>query len=467
MFCWLAACAVAAGAIAWWGPGPTGLSLAILAAVTALVTNFILLRRQEARLNAKHAALADAVGSDNPTVEGIVASLTLRLDRANAFKSAFVEASRPALLGGPDGRIISASEGFLALEPEFDEGANIDSLFGPEFLETGQMMLGGVPYVAQVQTLAGGRALVELTAAGRLVSDDQLAAFGATLEKLDAVSRVIDLLLAGNFAEAEAAAPAFLMPLVQRVRSLTEEERADTPRMAMLESKAAAMLRAIDAYRAGVAGIAEQARAGRSDAAEAHMSFTQGGDSSSTVAEVGAAALVAASGAGDAASRAHVAAEGLDTVTSQIDKMVAGIEEISFRTNLLALNAAVEAARAGEKGAGFAVVADEVRSLAQGATRTARDIRELVAQSRQHASAGLEAVEQLTKFLASLDGYLRNLSEETATIGASYETGGAALQRVEATIAAIGTTAADALRLPARKQQADDTVAHRVAGGRG
>ena len=71
--------------------------------------------------------------------------------------------------------------------------------------------------------------------------------------------------------------------------------------------------------------------------------------------------------------------------TSQIDKMVAGIEEISFRTNLLALNAAVEAARAGEKGAGFAVVADEVRSLAQGATRTARDIRELVAESRKHA----------------------------------------------------------------------------------
>ena len=198
------------------------------------------------------------------------------------------------------------------------------------------------------------------------------------------------------------------------------------------------------------------------------MSFAQGGDSSGTVAEVGAAALVAASGAGDAASRAHVAAEGLETVTSQIDKMVVGIEEISFRTNLLALNAAVEAARAGEKGAGFAVVADEVRSLAQGATRTARDIRELVAESRTHASVGLEAVEQLTKFLASLDGYLRNLSEETATIGTSFETGGAALQRVEATIAAIGTTAADALRLPARKQQADDkTVTERVAGGRG
>ena len=78
-------------------------------------------------------------------------------------------------------------------------------------------------------------------------------------------------------------------------------------------------------------------------------------------------------------------------------------------------------------------------------------------ESRQHASAGLEAVEQLTKFLASLDGYLRNLSEETATIGASYRDAAAPRsQRVEATIAAIGTTAADALRLPARKQQADD-----------
>src|SRR5690606_35070169 len=156
--CWLAATAAAAGAVAWFGPGPTGLAIATVAAVAALCTGLVIsarARRLEAR---KCEAIALAVGSDNTTIEGSGARLVQRLDRANAFKTAFAEASRPALLGGPDGRIVAASEGFLALEPELDEGASLDSLFGPEFLETGQLMLGGMPFLAQVQTLPGGRA---------------------------------------------------------------------------------------------------------------------------------------------------------------------------------------------------------------------------------------------------------------------------------------------------------------------
>ena len=88
-----------------------------------------------------------------------------------------------------------------------------------------------------------------------------------------------------------------------------------------------------------------------------------------------------ARGAGAAGADAALVADahgrrvsGVDATTAEIDKMVAAIEDVSFRTNLLALNAAVEAARAGEKGAGFAVVADEVRTLAQATQKTAKEI---------------------------------------------------------------------------------------------
>jgi methyl-accepting chemotaxis protein len=465
--CWLAAVAAAAGAVAWYGPGLAGLTLAVLAAFTALLASSYHGHRERKRERDKLEMIARAVGSDAATVEGIVGGLTQRLDRANAFKSAFIEASRPALLGGPDGKIISASEGFLALEPEFDEGANLDSLFGPEFLETGQLLVGGMPFVAQVQTLAGGRALVELSAAGRLVSDDQLAAFGASLEKLDAVSLTIELLLEEKYDAAGTAAPGFMKPLAERFRSLAEDEREDSPRLAMLESKTAAMLKAIDSYRGAIADMARHATAGRTGANEARSTLAQGTMNADTILEAGSSAAKVAGDAGQAASRAHLAADGLETVTSQIDRMVAGIEEISFRTNLLALNAAVEAARAGEKGAGFAVVADEVRSLAQGATQTARDIRGLVVQSREHASTGLEAVERVTKLLASLDGHLRDLGEASSNVGATIDTGNKALERLEASAAAIAVAATEALRLPARKHEADDdTIAPRAARGR-
>ena len=96
--------------------------------------------------------------------------------------------------------------------------------------------------------------------------------------------------------------------------------------------------------------------------------------------------------------------------------MTAGIEDVSFRTNLLALNAAVEAARAGEKGAGFAVVADEVRQLAQITNRSAKEIRVIADKGRAQARIGLGEAGDLQKITAALKENLRNLSNATSNI---------------------------------------------------
>nr|WP_272953751.1 methyl-accepting chemotaxis protein [Ensifer canadensis] len=88
-----------------------------------------------------------------------------------------------------------------------------------------------------------------------------------------------------------------------------------------------------------------------------------------------------------------VAAMGeIEGSSSQMSRIIATIDQISFQTNLLALNAGVEAARAGEAGKGFAVVAAEVRSLAQSSASAAKEINNLISGSGEQVAHGVELV---------------------------------------------------------------------------
>jgi aerotaxis receptor len=110
------------------------------------------------------------------------------------------------------------------------------------------------------------------------------------------------------------------------------------------------------------------------------------------------------------------AAEG-DSIVSQVERTMAGINQasqrisdivsvidgIAFQTNILALNAAVEAARAGEAGRSFAVVAGEVRTLAQRCAASAKEIKGLVDASVDEVAQGTELVSRTTAQMRAID----------------------------------------------------------------
>jgi methyl-accepting chemotaxis protein len=209
----------------------------------------------------------------------------------------------------------------------------------------------------------------------------------------------------------------------------------------LAEGKLAKVARLVDAYHARAETVRRLGAEARGSAGAVAATIGGGREWARQAGVAGREARVLAGTAGAAAGRNRAVAGDLDAVTQEIDKLVAGIEDVGFRTNLLALNAAVEAARAGEAGAGFAVVADEVRMLAQASTRAARDIRALAGRGRQQAGDGLGEAEALQKMLAELEAHLHNLSNETDTIAVTLDEGVTALNRLEEQVEAVNAAA--------------------------
>ncbi|MET0505171.1 MAG: methyl-accepting chemotaxis protein [Luteibacter sp.] len=144
-----------------------------------------------------------------------------------------------------------------------------------------------------------------------------------------------------------------------------------------------------------------------------------------------------ASGSHQIAASAVEAMGRIARASTDIGEMAVLIDEIAFQTNLLALNAAVEAARAGEQGRGFTVVAGEVRSLAQRSAVAAKDIKQLIASTREEVGKGVDLVESTGRALAGMVTDVAAVSGLVGEIAAASIEQSAGVEQVNHAVTAL------------------------------
>lgn len=413
---------------------------------------------------------------DSGYVKMIVAHLCQRLERSGGFKTAFARLDVPALMCDERGRIVAQTAGFSAINSTAETGADMLSVCPGVDLakldagESAEFVTNGARYQVQMSHLATERRLVRFVEQGVFVPRQDMLAFAAALaggdtgfrfssgvvarapelddinQGLSAVDKsvaVLDQLLVGN-GQAYAAAgrlDAGLAPQVQSVRDVfaqfSEAQSDAEMERASLTQKLTEIVRLIDAYRTAAAQVSPLVERAQADMNGVDESLEAGRTGTAQAREQSQLAHGLAQDADRVAKRHQEIAHGLELVTSEIDVLVSGIEDISFRTNLLALNASVEAARAGEAGKGFAVVADEVRMLAQSSRKTAKEIRVLIERGRTESSENSAQSEELEKILQQLDTHLHNLSNETHIMAGALDGGSKSLSSLKGQLSGI------------------------------
>ena len=454
---------------------------AIILAVLTTGLSVLLARRLDHRVAARLGAIGAAVGHEKMRrghevdyVEGIVSVLHQSLRRASSVRAGVAQSPLPMAVVDENGEIVTASAGLAALGPQFNKGATFPDYAQLTEAGEGTLQLGGTVYRVALAEEAGERRIVSLVADRMDVDAELFADLGeamlsgsldpALARRLKALGpeaepirralaetgaglALIDGVLAGE-RSAYAAVQGRNDALGARARQIADliaayaaaREEEDELR-GRLEQKLQRIAELVDRHRAMAARLRDSAEEIRIDSESIGAVFDAGETHAGTARQAGAKARAAVGDAVTAARLNNEAAASLGMLTSEISSLVASIEEVSFRTNLIALNASVEAARAGEKGAGFAVVADEVRTLAQSASKTAKEIRVLVSRGREQSEDSVAGAAGLERLIEDLDGHLLNLSKETGKIADALSQGKDALAQIDRKAASIAEDA--------------------------
>jgi methyl-accepting chemotaxis protein len=214
--------------------------------------------------------------------------------------------------------------------------------------------------------------------------------------------------------------------------------------VAQLETAIGGVVMAISSIRTGLSEIntasndlahrTEQQAASLEETVAALGEVTQAvnetADGAGKAQAVASGARQKAEKGGEVVSRAVAAMGQIEQSSEKINSIISVIDEIAFQTNLLALNAGVEAARAGEAGRGFAVVAQEVRGLAQRSAEAAKEIKTLIATSREQVGTGVELVTASGKSLEEIVTEVSSMAEVISTIAASAREQATSLREV-------------------------------------
>lgn len=139
------------------------------------------------------------------------------------------------------------------------------------------------------------------------------------------------------------------------------------------------------------------------------------------------------------------------------------INDIVGKTQLLSFNASIEAARAGQHGRGFAVVAEEVGNLAQTSGNAAKEIRSLIADSRQQVEhilqTTLERVSEGKTVTGQAQDIFAKIAKDISTISAQIESISEAAREQQFGIEQI----AKAMTQMDQSTQSNNSAAHTAA----